>query len=222
MAMTSNGSENAPPERDDALLPWRATGHHGEPSEHGLSDDPETAEHARQIREEAAATAADNEARGLPSAAVLDRVMESIAREATARHETFRARVERWLEPLHVSSGPARALAVAAALLVAVQAGVIGYLATERAPERYQTASGEDTSAPTAPGFLVRFEGEAKATAISAALREAGVRIVDGPRAGGFYHVALSAPDKQSSDDAEEALRGSNVVMTLLPAGGGE
>ena len=222
MAMTSNGSENPPPGHDDALLPWRATGHRGEPSEHGLNDDPETAEHARQIREEAAATAADNEARGLPSAAVLDRVMDSIAREAAPRHETFRARVRRWLEPLQVSSGPARAMAVAAALVVAVQAGVIGYLVTERAPERYQTASGEDASARTGPGFLVRFEGDANATAISAALREAGVRIVDGPRAGGFYRVAPTAPDKQSIDDAEEALRGSNVVMTLLPAGGGK
>ncbi len=220
MAMTSNGSENSSPGHDDALLPWRATGHHGEPLEHGLSDDPETAEHARQIREEAAATTAANEARGLPSAVVLDRVMESIAREAAPRHETFRARVERWLEPLHVSSRPARAFAVAAALAVTVQAGVIGYLVTERAPERYQTASGEDTSAQTGSGFLVRFEDEAKATAIAAALLEAGVRIVDGPRAGGFYRVALTQPEEQTIADVEAALRGSDVVMMLLPAVG--
>jgi len=218
MAMTPNGSDNSPPGHDEELMPWLATGHQGGLSDRHLGADPEITAHGRQIREEAAAAAADNEARGRPSPAVLDRVMESIAREAAPRHETFRARVQRWLEPLQVSSGPARAMAVAAALVVAAQAGVIGYLVTERAPERYQTASGEDTSAPTEPGFLLRFESDANATAIAAALREAGVTIVDGPRAGGFYRVALSAPEVQSIDDAEEALRGSSVITTLLPA----
>jgi len=222
MAMTSNGSENPSPGHDEELMPWLATGHKGGLSDRHLDADPETTAHGRQIREEAAAAAADNEARGRPSPAVLDRVMDTVSREATPRGETFRARVERWLEPLHAWSGPARAMAMAAALLVAVQAGVIGYLVTERASERYQTASGEDTSARMGPGFLLRFERDANATAIAAALREAGVTIVDGPRAGGLYRVALSAPEAQSIDHAEEALRGSGVITTLLPAGASE
>lgn len=219
--MMSNGSENSSSRNDDELLPWLATGHPGEQPDRESVDNPETADHARQIREEAAAVAADNEARGVPSAEVLDRVMASVEREAAQapkpRRTTWTVWLERLLESLRAPSAVRLAAIGVAALVIAVQAAVIGYMIAERPAGIYQTASGQDTVARTGPGFLARFESEATAAEISAALREAGVRIVDGPRAGGFFRVSLTAPDKQNIDDVEQALRGSNVVTTLLP-----
>ncbi|MFP4538411.1 MAG: hypothetical protein ACLFPA_08925 [Dichotomicrobium sp.] len=203
-------------------MPWLATGHPGERADRDALDNPETADHARQVREEAAAVAADNEARGVPSAEVLDRVMASVERETARaprlRRMTWAAAIERWLDSLRAPAVGRLAAVGAAVLVIAVQAAVIGYLIAERPASTYQTASGQDMAARMGPGFLARFESEATATEISATLRAAGVRIVDGPKAGGFYRVSLTAPDKQNIDDVEQVLRASSVVTTLLPA----
>jgi anti-sigma factor RsiW len=97
--------------------------------------------------------------------------------------------------------------ALAASLVIVAQAALL----VTRTPEtvRYEPLSGpvaEDTLAQ------VRFAPEASEAELRALLREAGVRIVDGPSAAGVYLLAAE-PDR----DPEEAARVLRGRPDLIP-----
>src|SRR5262249_43796279 len=116
------------------------------------------------------------------------------------------------------TAGVVRWAALAAAVLIAVQAVAIATLVGQR-PGAYQAASGPQTGDGIA--LLVTFADDAKATAISQLLAELDGSIVDGPKAGGVYKVRLRTEDR--SQAAREVLVRKladrpDVVRAVLPS----
>ena len=133
---------------------------------------------------------------GVPSRASFDRLMAQVAsaeqqprRAAAGPGAVFRAHRRLDRRPLAAQIG---GLAAAAALLVAVQGGLTGYLVDGVPSATYQTASAAAT--PGGPGTfaLVSFKPTATAAEITAALAELERRSWHGPKAGGVWRVRLS------------------------------
>ncbi len=111
--------------------------------------------------------------------------------------------------------------ASAACLVVAVQAGMM--LAPKRPPANYSKpppasyATASHNEAPTRAGAfaLVAFAPAANAQAISDLLAGAGVQIVGGPRAGGFYRLSLGGPDV-SEAEVEKKLQILRQAASLV------
>lgn len=190
------------------LLPWYAAGTLEEDErrrvERFLEEHPEQRAHLRAVEEELEGTQALNRALPAPSAGSIDAILAQVRREEGRAPAGRRAAsagglgglfaaIGGWLDSL---SPPVRGLAAAALLLVAIaQAGVIGALVGS-APEpqtQFRTATGEAVApAPAEADILVTFAPDATAAAIGALLAEIDARIVDGPRAGGVYALALA------------------------------
>jgi hypothetical protein len=109
-------------------------------------------------------------------------------------------------------------VATAACLLVAVEAG---FLVKPATGPTYVTASRED--APQEGRFaLIAFAPDAAAGKIAELLAANAARIVDGPRAGGFFRVKLGDADMSEAQAAEklEALKASGLVRFAQKTGG--
>jgi anti-sigma factor RsiW len=181
----------------EALLPWHAAGtlsaRDARRVEDALARDPALARQFAAIREELAETIHLNESLGAPSVRAMDRLFAAIDAEPARRPSVARG----WSTRLSTFMGALspRALAFsasAAAVLLLVQAGVIGtVLFKQQAGPAFQTAS-----APAKPGsagkaaasteLLVSFKPEARAADIAAFLATYQAAIVDGPKAGMF------------------------------------
>lgn len=219
------------------LLPWYAAGTLDDDErrrvERFLEENPDQVAHLRAVEEELEGTRALNRALPAPGPGSIDAILAEVRREegrAPAGPATSRTAVSRgfggllaaiggWLDAL---SPPVRGLAVAALVLVAVaQAGVIGALVgTEPASQaEFRTATGDATApAPAEADVLVMFAPDATAGAIGALLEEIDARIVDGPRAGGFYALALA--DDATAEAALARLEAAGDLV--LFAGPGE
>ncbi len=105
----------------------------------------------------------------------------------------------------------------AAALLILVQAGVIGTLVVERRAPVYETAAGTQD---TKPGIelLVGFKDTATVGEIGALLKQMDARIVDGPRSG-VYRLRIPATDEKDGGRAGalRVLQQSGIVGFVLP-----
>jgi hypothetical protein len=228
MAMMSAGrTDDSPAERDEieALLPWYVS---------GKLDAPLTARVARYIeahpeldnlvalaREESDATISVNEAIEPLGARSLDRLRASIA--AHPRKPSLAMRMERWRDALTDAVGSLAPSQVAlagsaAALLILLQAGVIGVLMVKRGPSPvYQTAAGPQGAQPGIE-MLVRFKATATAGEINALLKGIDARIVGGPRAG-LYRLRVAETDAEDRGRAaaQRALQQSGLVGVVLP-----
>lgn len=222
----------------ELLLPWYAAGtltpEETKRVEEALARDPSLAEKLAVTREEMGETIGLAESIPAPSPKVRDRVFDRIAQIEAARPVGFagigrKARESGFVGRLLdlVSGFAPRTLAyagVAAALLIAVQAGVIGSMLTNRpGGTSYGTASGPGTVASVQDGTfaLVRFGPNATADRISAALGEVGAAIVDGPRAGGLYRVRIASKtvSNEERDRLLAKLRDAkDVVASALPS----
>jgi len=207
-------------EEVEALMPWYVSGKLDARSrarvERYLETHPEDRAHLAFVREESDATIAANKAIPTPGPEALARLRASIA--AAPRGQSlwaqFSDRLADWISGL---APPQLVLATAAAaLVVMLQAAVIGALIVERtaAPD-YQTASGEDT---TSEGIelLVKFSETATAGKISAILEQLDAVVVDGPRAG-LYRLRIQGQGDENRKAAIEVLKKSGVVTTALP-----
>lgn len=208
----------AAPDEIDLLLPWYAAGTltpaEAKRVEEALARDPALGERLALAGRLALAREEMEEAVGLaesipgPSPRARDRVFDRIAAIEDARPagladlgRTASARVrESGLvgRLLDLVSGLApRKLAyagIAAALLIAAQAGIIGTLLAGRPGGAiYGTASGPGAPAGEGTFALVRFAPGANMDRVSAVLGDLGASIADGPRAGGFYRVRIAA-----------------------------
>lgn len=189
------------PDEIEALLPWYVTGKLT-PEESArvaryLETHPEVASHAQIAEEERAEIIAANEMLGYPSSRALERLMASAS--AHPKRRTLRSLVTEWVEqfgnwlesftPVQLS-----AIAVAAALVLLIQAVSIGMLLVERpAGESYQTASGPRAPSPTTGTFaIVSFAPGASIGDVAAFLTEIDAEIVEGPKGGGIYRLRLS------------------------------
>jgi hypothetical protein len=184
----------------ELLLPWYVTGRldAGDAArvETYLAAHPEMRAQLALVHEEQEEAARSNEALGGPSRAAIESVMAEIARERSLGLSPAGL----WDKVSEFLAGPTvmsvRWGAAAAALLILLQAALIGALLTARAPDRYQTASGP-SSAQKGFTLLVGFTDRATAPDITALLAEYNAQIIDGPKPGGMYRLRLPAPESE-------------------------
>jgi anti-sigma factor RsiW len=193
------------------LLPWHAAGTLGAAEaqrvEAALAADPELARRYALVREELTQTIALNEALGAPSPRALDTLLAKIDAEPARRpiQSDPLARIGAFfasLAPRTLAWG-----AAAAALVLLLQAGVIGgFVLKEKTPGAgYQTASEASKPAEEGANVFIRFAPQATAAAITQFLRANKLTIGGGPSAGGLYLVRV-APSKLPPADLQHLV----------------
>ncbi|WP_020179177.1 hypothetical protein [Methylopila sp. M107] len=210
-----------------------------------LAEDPSLARRLDIAAEERDETVAFNETLPTPSRASLDRLFQRIEAEEASRAPKT-AGVIRWLSSkLSVASPQLLAWgATAAALVIVVQAGLLTSAFLGGGETTYQTASDSSTEpppmsapapAPAAPDGAMRsaakpplaqrrltatavvaFQPTATAEQITAALTEAKVEIVGGPKPGGVFVVRLL---EGKLEDVVKRLSGQSAVVKFAAPG---
>jgi hypothetical protein len=213
-------------EEIEALLPWFVTGKLMEAErvrvERYLAAHPDVARQVALAREEGDEVVTSAESFGAPSRASFDRLMAEVGRREHRRAGPLQSLVPHLERIADWIGGFSRAqlggLAVAAALLLAVQTAAVTYLVGPGGVT-YQTASGPSDAAPNRGTFaLVSFKPAATAQEIAALMAELGAQVVDGPKAGGIWKVRLSA-EPLAPAEAEAriaALRAKSAVVGFV------
>ena len=180
----------------ELLLPWYVTGKLSAADkarvEAFLATHPEMQRQLAMVRQEQELSVRANEALGQPSPELINHVMASFRQHRRAPLTTTRAwdRVAQFL--VAPSAGGARWVAMAAVVLLMVQAAVIGALVLGRSLDVYGPATGP-TSVAGGITLLVGFADQATAPAIAALLSEFEAQIVEGPKPGGIYRLRLAS-----------------------------
>jgi anti-sigma factor RsiW len=202
MALSKKLLEQEPGEIE-VLLPWHAAGtlnaRDARRVEEALARDPALAVQYEAIRAEYAETIDLNESLGAPSARAMQKLFAAIdAEPAPAPRASLRlaSRVSGFLASLSP-----RTLAWSAgfgALLLLLQAGIIGAVLMKNQTATYQTASlsmNEPVTralGPAAPAHaLVRFAPDARVADITALLDSYQASIIDGAK-GGMFRLQFS------------------------------
>jgi anti-sigma factor RsiW len=203
MAMTTTGkaTQRRTPEQDiEELLPWHAVGtlsrRDAARVEAALSADPELARRFSLVREEQGETIHLNETLGAPSGRAMEKLFAAIDADVAVhpRRAKPAARFGAWLTDTIAALSP-RTLAwtaTAAALAIALQAGLLVYMGQGGSGTGYETASYGDSAAAPGTQLLIGFTPEASAADITRFLEARKAQIVDGPRAGGLYKVRIA------------------------------
>ena len=226
--MTS-ASKSAMSERTDrepteieALLPFHAAGtlnlRDARRVDEALATNPDLARQYAVIQDEYAETILLNESLGAPSARAMQKLFAAIDAEPT-RKAAFNPLMK--VAGFFSSLSP-RTLAyagVAGAVLVLLQAGVIGtVLVKDRTGGNFQTAAFPAQSSAGTFG-LVRFAPDAKADDIAQLLNNYNASIVSGPKSG-MFRVRFG--DKAlSKDDAAKLmtrLQGEKIISLVVSA----
>jgi anti-sigma factor RsiW len=179
----------------EALLPWHVAGtlsaRDARRVDEALASDPELAKQYAAVREEYAETILLNESLGAPSSRAMQKLFAAIDAEPARRpHASFNpsARIARFFAGL--SSRTVATAAAVAALVLLLQAGVIGAVLMKQKTGTFQTASLTDNERGIAvergPVALVRFVPDARVADITAFLDTYHASIVDGARNGMF------------------------------------
>ncbi len=210
-------------EHDDIemLLPWYVTGKL-DAADHArveawVRNTPDLARQVDLLRAEQDATLRINEALRAPASLTIER---TLAAASSPRHGNALSRIAAIVREFFTlpSAGMVRSAAIAAGVVMLLQAAAVGYLLSERPKTTYQQASGGQNT--TLPGSyaLVRFADTASAKDVAAALAELGVSIVDGPHPGALFRVRLGAAGLNDTErDARiEALRRRNGLVALI------
>jgi anti-sigma-K factor RskA len=186
------------PSEEELLLPWHAAGtlnaRDARRVDDALARDPELARQYAAIREEYAETIDLNESLGAPSARAMQKLFAAIDSEPAGKPSLSRSSSTR-IAGVFASLSP-RTLAWSsslAALVVVLQAGVIGTLVTNQ-PGSFQTAS-LSTDEPVTrslgveapPRALVRFAPDARIADITALLDRYQAAIID--TRGGMFRL---------------------------------
>lgn len=189
--------------------------------EAALKEDAALARNVACARAERDEVLALNEAAPIPSARAYDALFARI--DAEPQKLRFR-------ESLDLGAALARLVsprvlgwaALAACLLVSVEAGLL-FVQHEAGPAGgYKTASQQKDSALATGRFaLIAFAPDANAAAMATLLDRAGAQIVEGPRSGGFYRIRLGKAD-QAQAETERRLdllrQASGIVRFVAPS----
>ncbi len=198
MMATSKKILEQEPSDIEMLLPWHAAGtlnaRDARRVDEALARDPELAKQYAAIREEYAETIHLNESLGAPSARAMQKLFAAIDGEPP-RKPSVSLNVSAGISGFFARLSP-RTLAWSAslgALVLLVQAGVIGAVLVKSQNAPFQTASlstnesvTRDLAAGTPPRALVRFAPEARVADITALLDNYQATIVDGAKGGMF------------------------------------
>jgi len=217
-------------EEIESLLPWHAAGtlsrRDADRVEQALAGDPELARRFEVVREELAETIHLNESLGAPSARAMEKLFNTIEAEGAIKRKPgfafdLRTRVSEFF-----SSFAPRTLAYAsgaAALVILLQAGVIGGMALNSGSRGdYNTASIGDNVKVESVDFFLNFSSNVTTDQLTSFLRTNHGKIVDGPKGGMTYQVRFEANGKTKDEIARlqkvmEANR--NVVRSDLAVG---
>ena len=238
MALSKNLAEQEPDEIE-LLLPWHATGalnaRDARRVEDALARDPVLVRQYEAIRAEYAETIDLNESLGAPSTRAMQKLFAAIDAEPAATSRTSpkpSVRLGSRILGFFASLSP-RTLAWSAglgALLVLLQAGVIGAVLMKNQTATYQTASlsmNEEpitralVRAPAPPAnALVRFAPDARMVDITALLDRYQASIVDGAKGGMFRLRFSKAMSQDELAGVLEKLQRERIVglATAAPA----
>ena len=209
----------------DLIAPWKTTERldhdDAEMFDRLLADDPALARRLDAAMEEREAAVDLNEALPTMSRAAMDRLFQRIdAHEAERAGSPYGAL--HWLlskltgfQPTTIALG-----AAAAALVIALQAGLLTRAYVTSGGGAYQTASDGASIDASGTTALVTFEPAATAEQIAAALRSVRAEIVAGPKPGGVFVIRLS-DERLSSEQLDAALKplkdARGVVKLVAP-----
>ena len=229
MAMSKKMLEQEPSEME-MLLPWYAAGtlnaRDARRVEEALARDPEIARQYAVIREEYAETIHLNESLGAPSVRAMQKLFVAIDAEPVRKPSASRnlaSRVSRFFASLSP-----RTLAWSAslgALVLLLQAGVIGAVLLKNQPASYQTASLSMNEPVTRalgpaspPRALVRFAPDARVADIAALLDNYHASIIDGAK-GGLFRLQFgnSAMTKDEVASLLSRLQNEKIVSLAVP-----
>jgi len=229
MALSKKMLEQEPSEME-MLLPWYAAGtlnaRDARRVEEALASDPEIARQYAVIREEYAETIHLNESLGAPSVRAMQKLFVAIDAEPVRKPSASRnlaSRVSRFFASLSP-----RTLAWSAslgALVLLLQAGVIGAVLLKNQPASYQTASLSMNEPVTRalgpaspPRALVRFAPDARVADIAALLDNYHASIIDGAK-GGLFRLQFgnSAMTKDEVASLLSRLQNEKIVSLAVP-----
>ena len=210
------------------LLPWHAVGtlsrRDAERVERALAGDHELARRFDLVREELAETIHLNESLGAPSARALEKLFAAIDAEgATVRRPSFSFDLRTRVSEFFAAFAP-RTLAyagAAAALVILLQAGVIGSMVMKGEQKNFDTASAPPQAPVDSIDLYVSFVPKATTEDVSKFLHDHEANIVDGPKAGGTYTVRFAVtgmPKQELARLLKEMQQNRNVVASELPA----
>ena len=229
MALSKKMLEQEPSEME-MLLPWYAAGtlnaRAARRVEEGLARDPELARQYAVIREEYAETIHLNESLGAPSVRAMQKLFVAIDAEPVRKPSASRNLASR-VSGFFAGLSP-RTLAWSAslgALVLLLQAGVIGAVLLKNQPASYQTAS-LSTNEPVTralgpaspPRALVRFAPDARVADIAALLDNYHASIIDGAK-GGLFRLQFgnSAMTKDEVASLLSRLQNEKIVSLAVP-----
>ncbi|MDI2052006.1 MULTISPECIES: hypothetical protein [Bradyrhizobium] len=229
------------PDDIEMLLPWHAAGtlnaRDTRRVEDALASDPELARQYAVIREEYAETIGLNESLGAPSARAMHKLFAAI--DAEPEHKpSMGARMSASVSEFFSKLSP-RTLAWSSglgAVVVLLQAGVIGTVLMRSQPALFETASldaVEQRSAPSAVApsapitrdlgasvaatptrLLVRFTPDARIADITSLLDNYQASILDGK--GGMFRLQFRAMDKSSVAALIARLQKEKIVSLAV------
>jgi hypothetical protein len=218
----------------EALLPWYEKGtlaasEARRVEEYLLQNADEGHRFLELIREEVTETIEANEQAGMPSAAALNRLMETIEAEPKAKRFAARQRSGGGLLARLFGQGTASWMPVAslaAVLVILVQAAALGVLVL-RGPSGDSgagLASGDNPIQKASDGatyVLVRFSPGATAEDISTLLRSLHATIVEGPKPGGVYRIRIASKPLQNAEQEAilQQIRARSDIISIISAG---
>jgi anti-sigma factor RsiW len=225
MAMNKKALEQEPGEIE-ALLPWHAAGtlsaRDTRRVEGALARDPSLARQYAVIREEYAETIALNESLGAPSARTMQKLFAAIDAEP-ARKPSGSLNLSGRIGEFFAGLSP-RTLAISAAfgaVLLLVQAGVIGAILAKQQAGSFQTASLSGPKASpgqeSAPRAFVRFAPDARVSDITAFLEANQATIIDST-AGGMFRLRFGDQPMSKPEIAGLMARLQNEKIINLAA----
>jgi hypothetical protein len=223
MAMNKKVLEQEPGDIE-ALLPWHAAGtlsaRDTRRVEDALLRDPSLAKQYAVIREEYAETIALNESLGAPSARAMQKLFAAIDAEP-ARKPSASLNISARIAEFFAGLSP-RTLAYSAALgavLMLVQAGVIGAILAKQQGGTFQTASLSGPRQETGPQAFVRFTPDARVSDITAFL-DANQATIISSTAGGMFRLQFGDKpmSKQEIAGLMTRLQNEKIINLAAPA----
>jgi anti-sigma factor RsiW len=220
MTGTSKQVPEGEPEELEALLPWHAAGtlsaRDKRRVDEALTRSPDLARQYAVIQDEYAETILLNESLGAPSARAMQKLFAAIDAEPARKPSmsvSLSARVSEFFASL--SSRTLAYSATAAAVVLLLQAGVIGTVLVKgrSSAGSYETASYQ--SAPKAAGLvtLIRFAPDARVSDVNTFLSAYNASIVDGPKAGMFrVRIGDKALSKDEIDRLMTQIQSDKIV----------
>jgi hypothetical protein len=215
------------PSEIELLLPWYAAGtltpQEAQQVEAALASDPELASRYQWVRAEFVQETAIGETAGEPSAGDTAALFAKIDAPAAQRRGAARsvsglgARIAEFIAAL--TPRTVAWSAAAAALVIALQAGLLANFVIKEHGGGYETASAPATAPGEGTDVLIRFQPQASAGDISAFLASNRLSMVGGPFGGQLYRVRVASTKLAKADLARTiATLQDNKVVGFIAA----